>query len=77
MSAGSSCLPRSLGRCTLCMQRQSIASCNCHHYGRHSYHEAWLSFSLLANLCSKADGPILHGGDEQESAEDLGEHDEV
>lgn len=32
---------------------------------------------VLASSCSKADGPILHGGDEQESAEDLGEHDEI
>lgn len=58
------------------MQRQSIASCNYRHCDKHSYREVWLSFGLLAILCFKADGPILHGGDEQESAEDLGEHDE-
>jgi len=31
---------------------------------------------MLVSSFSKADGSILHGGNEQESAEDLGEHDE-
>ena len=33
-------------------------------------------FIMSARSCFKADGCILHGGDEQESAEDLGEHDQ-